>query len=470
MVELQLPKLVARVRFPSLAPQDRFICEVFEGGKFTIGRCDYTLRLHDVKFRLNSTLIASIVASNVDREDASLASIRARKLASGAPRFQVQFRIDGKVTGETFADLDSARAFAQMVDRVGGAAAREIRNARSTPNIKSMTLAQWTDRFLTASNGMVGGMTDRTLSDYKKIAARSFLQILGEYPVSEIDSDHVGQWIEWQESQLAHQSALPLAAKTVRNYQGLLSSVLAAAVDRGHAKRNWARGASISEGRAREPVFLSHREFGVILRFIPAYYRPLTTFLAMTGARWSEATAIEWRDLSFDSSPVTVRINKAWKKSADGVMRIGQTKTRKSRRTLSLDSETVRVLGPPGLPEQRVFVGKLGSDRIWYGRYRESIFEKAVDAALDSEQCASVGLEPITKRPKIHDLRHTHASWLIADNVPLPIIQARLGHESITTTIDRYGHLAPESMATTALVVGGILEKVMTASGIQPSP
>jgi integrase len=50
----------------------------------------------------------------------------------------------------------------------------------------------------------------------------------------------------------------------------------------------------------------------------------------------------------------------------------------------------------------------------------------------------------IDKTPRIHDLRHSHASWLIAAGVPLPAIQRRLGHESITTTIDRYGHLAPE--------------------------
>jgi integrase len=45
------------------------------------------------------------------------------------------------------------------------------------------------------------------------------------------------------------------------------------------------------------------------------------------------------------------------------------------------------------------------------------------------------------KSPRIHDIRHTHVSWLIAANIPLPKIQQRLGHESITTTVDRYGHL-----------------------------
>jgi integrase len=50
----------------------------------------------------------------------------------------------------------------------------------------------------------------------------------------------------------------------------------------------------------------------------------------------------------------------------------------------------------------------------------------------------------LTKKPRPHDLRHTHVAWLIAANVPLPAIQARLGHESITTTVDRYGHLVQQ--------------------------
>jgi integrase len=47
----------------------------------------------------------------------------------------------------------------------------------------------------------------------------------------------------------------------------------------------------------------------------------------------------------------------------------------------------------------------------------------------------------LAKRPRFHDLRHTHVAWLVAANTPLPKIQQRLGHESIQTTIDVYGGL-----------------------------
>ena len=46
---------------------------------------------------------------------------------------------------------------------------------------------------------------------------------------------------------------------------------------------------------------------------------------------------------------------------------------------------------------------------------------------------------------RFHDLRHTHASLLLASNVPVHVVQARMGHESIQTTVDIYGHVLPAS-------------------------
>lgn len=45
------------------------------------------------------------------------------------------------------------------------------------------------------------------------------------------------------------------------------------------------------------------------------------------------------------------------------------------------------------------------------------------------------------KTPRWHDHRHTYSAWLISAGVPLSEIQRRLGHESIQTTVDVYGHL-----------------------------
>ena len=64
----------------------------------------------------------------------------------------------------------------------------------------------------------------------------------------------------------------------------------------------------------------------------------------------------------------------------------------------------------------------------------------------------------LTTRPRPHDLRHTNATWLIQAGVPLTVIQRHLGHESIQTTSDRYGHLDRKSSRVVADVVGKALK------------
>lgn len=50
----------------------------------------------------------------------------------------------------------------------------------------------------------------------------------------------------------------------------------------------------------------------------------------------------------------------------------------------------------------------------------------------------------LTKRPRVHDVRHTHASWMLAAGTGLFVLQRRLGPESITTTTETYAHLMPD--------------------------
>ncbi|MBT2512203.1 tyrosine-type recombinase/integrase [Arthrobacter sp. ISL-30] len=53
----------------------------------------------------------------------------------------------------------------------------------------------------------------------------------------------------------------------------------------------------------------------------------------------------------------------------------------------------------------------------------------------------------LQKNPRIYDLRHTHASWLIQDGVNLFTIARRLGHTSTRTTEQVYGHLCGRAVA-----------------------
>ena len=68
-----------------------------------------------------------------------------------------------------------------------------------------------------------------------------------------------------------------------------------------------------------------------------------------------------------------------------------------------------------------------------------------------------ISKEKMSRRPRIHDLRHTCASWLIQAGVSMPVVQQHLGHESISTTVGLYTHLDRVTMKAAADVIGQLL-------------
>jgi len=240
--------------------------------------------------------------------------------------------------------------------------------------------------------------------------------------------------VTWQERQPSrYDPSTPIAAKTVRNYQGLLSNVFTAAVDRNLRPDNPAHKVRITTGTPREAVFLTPAQFMRLLEEIPERHKPLIVLLAATGARWGEVTALTWADINVHTDPPTIRVNKAWKKADAGTFKIGPTKTRAGRRTIAVEAPVIVRLGQRGKPGELVFRSPVSGSQVRYSHFRETVWLPAV-------QRADLGVTP-----RIHDLRHTHASWQIARGVPLSHIRVRLGHENITTTDGVYGHLLPDA-------------------------
>lgn len=204
---------------------------------------------------------------------------------------------------------------------------------------------------------------------------------------------------------------------------------------------NPAAGARLPRTERREMVFLSRDEFAILVAAVTEPWRPLVEFLVASGCRWGEATALRPGDV--DRAAATVRIARAWKYSPGTGYIIGAPKTRKSVRTINIPKP---LLGRLDYSNDWLFVNRTEGPIRIHG-FQSRVWQPALKRA-----------EPdIGKRPRVHDLRHTCASWLIQAGVPLPVVQQHLGHESIETTVGTYGHLDRRSAQAAAEVIGKLL-------------
>ena len=398
-----------------------------------------------------------------------MAKITAHKAADGALSYRVQFRPrpGANPTRETFATADAAQRFIDLAGDIGWVGAQEIRDASDGSDTAIPTLSTWLERHL---EDLASSATPGTIDGYRREAARTWLPRLGRVPLDMLTRERITSWVAWQRKQETARSArarakaidageVPppaqlVADKTIANAHGLLSAVLAAA-GRRYGLPNPAEGVRLpSDGEREEMVFLTPSEYDKVLTAVPEYWQPLVGLLAGAGCRWGEATALRASDFDLHAPTPVVRIVRAWKRGERGGVYLGSPKTRRGRRTVTLDPTTVGLVR--GLVDQAVedrrpddllFVGRRGS-RVATQHFQPRVWLRAVAAS------------GIGKRPRIHDLRHTHASWLIAAGVPLPVIQYRLGHESIKTTSDTYGHLLPGAGELAAAALGDILSGI----------
>lgn len=389
-----------------------------------------------------------------------MASVGARRNASGEIRWRVQARVNGTMKQKTFLLAKGAEIFASQVERIGWEAAEQSLEA-SKRTSGAPTLREWVTKYLDPTSGMLTGVEEGTRDGYRRAAERSFLPVLGDIPVDAITRTDVGRWVTWQEQQPSLWRQGTVSMKTVQNYHSILSAAMRAAVEHKLREDNPAWKTRITRGVKREGVFLSVEEFATLLHFIPDRYTGLVMFLAGTGARWGEATAVTWGDLNLDGIQPTVRIEKAWKKGTNGRAVLKQPKSKKSRRTISLPPDVIAALGPTGPASDLIFPSRAGTN-IRSTSFRNSVWLPALARAQDAVRCEMEGVALLTKSPTVHDLRHTHASWLIADGTPLPFVQARLGHESINTTVNIYGHLQPDAHVQMADSIG------RTLAGVRP--
>ncbi|NWL13336.1 hypothetical protein DM793_18890 [Paenarthrobacter nitroguajacolicus] len=384
-----------------------------------------------------------------------MASIRTRELKKGGASHTVTWRDPEQgLKSRTFKDADytpgEAKAKAVELKDFLDSNGNSFKLAAKAKTIKDST-APTVYEVVVRHMDLLRKPQPGTIAKYRRMAAGHIASSdLGKTPVDKVSKAAVIDWLdELKVLPGANQPVgNPLSRKSKANVHALLSAAFVTAMDLELMHRNPAKGVAEADlNEAREAVYLSPEDLVMLAERVQPHYALFIRFLSGTGLRYSEATALRKRDIAFRQGRAAVRVERAWK-AVDKGEEIGPPKTKKARRTVTcnqaLSDDLAEHLKPLGLDE---FVFQQPD-----GEYvRNSRFHKTVWQPLMVELLEDGSLD---RKPWIHEIRHAHTTHLLDANVPVHVVQARLGHEDPQTTLRVYARLSKASDAAAADALG----------------
>ena len=276
-----------------------------------------------------------------------------------------------------------------------------------------------------------GKIRPKTFSTYSMYVRLHIIPELGRLALDELGPQHVEQL-------MAKKLAEGLAAQSVVHVRGILRRALGRAVKHQLLIRNVAALADPPHVARTEMRPLDPAQARTFLELAQGDRLEALWVLAITsGLREGELLGLQWRDVDLEAG--TVAVNRSLQRFG-GKLQLVEPKTEKSRRRNPIPRMTVEALrshrsrqvaaGRPPLPTGFVFTSTTGTP-----------LEPRNMVRLFKSLLRRAGLPDV----RFHDLRHSAASLLIAQGVPLRTVMEVLGHSTITLTANTYGHLYEEA-------------------------
>ena len=331
-------------------------------------------------------------------------------------------------------------------DAYHGMVAHDVRAGIHTPESKSLTVAKAGELWF-ASCEAAGLERSTLISSYRIVLDKHINPLIGAVKLSTLT---VPMARTFEDRLRADRSPA-----MVRKIMGMLGSVLADAQERGLVAQNVVRSLRGSRRRDRaEHVdkrqkgklkvgvdFPAPDEVRRIIAHLSGRWRPFLLTAIFTGLRASELRGLRWADVDLKLGELHVR------QRADCYNVIGRPKSVSGERTIPLAPILVNTLREwklacPKSDLDLAFPTATGRPHYLADILQRGWWPPQIAAGVINEAGKA-------KYSGLHSLRHFYASWCInrrADGgleLPLKLVQSRLGHSTISMTADVYGHLFP---------------------------
>lgn len=337
------------------------------------------------------------------------------------------------------------------------------------PVQKIPTIAAFFDRWM--AEHATRKCAPKTIERYRELGACAIRQVLeiGGSPVTvgEINLDKFGPMQAEQMVNMLRDrggqktnerpEGRPLSAKTVRHVACVIHGCFEKAVKWQIIDRNPMHGVDLPKIDRKPPCVVEKEGVSLLLaRARTTRLYPLILLALATGARRGELLALQWSDLDFESG--IVNISKSLEQTREG-LRVKSTKSNKPRRF------AVPAVALMALKEHRA---EQNNDREQFGAtYQENdlvfcrpegtYYSPVSLGCRVARMMKEAGLAGVS----LHSLRHTHASELLSQGVPIPTVAKRLGHANANITLSIYAHALEADELAAAKIWGDPMATVI---------
>ncbi len=240
---------------------------------------------------------------------------------------------------------------------------------------------------------------------------------------------------------LVERVGLNMNASTVRNAVMPLRAIFRRAVQRDVVQVNPTEGVTLPAVEGTRDRVASPDEAADLIAALPAEDQPVWATAMYAGLRLGELQALRWENIDLDGG--LLRVEWSWDKKAGPVA----PKSKAGRRVVPI---------PKALSGYLTNQYELAEDRsgLAFGRSATRPFSDSALRSRATRIWSDAGMLPIG----FHEARHTYASLMIAAGVNSKALTTYMGHRSITTTLDRYGHLFPGSEGEAVALLDAYLD------------
>ena len=295
-----------------------------------------------------------------------------------------------------------------------------------------LTLAAFLDSWLYGT--AKSRLRRSTFVRYETLLRLHVLPSLGRIPVNKLSPQDVQHLIK-------DLLAAGLAPRTVIQVRAILRTALNQAVRHSLAQKNSAALSDAPKVPAFKPAYLDAVQAERLLAACKGHSLEAFVTLALTsGLRVGELLGLSWGDIDFDNRTLTVKRQQ---------LRVGkevivcEPKTERSARTIPLTQMAIDAL--LNLKEWQISEHRADLEkRVLSGR----VFTNENGALLQSgtvlRQFQRLVAQAGLPKMRLHDLRHSCATLLLAKAVHPRVVMEILGHSTIAMTMNVYSHVVPE--------------------------